>query len=52
MRSRRKIFPDCLPEHPSQELLDMKIRDMLIMASGHDKCPIPRVTRDNSKETN
>ena len=47
-----EIFPDCLPENPSQYLLDMTIRDMMMMGTGVDECPIPRVTRDNSKETN
>lgn len=32
-----EIFRDKLPENPSQNLLDMTIRDMIMMATGHDE---------------
>lgn len=32
-----EIFQDRLPKHPCQNLLDMTVRDMIMMAAGHDK---------------
>ena len=36
-----EIFADRLPENPSRNLLDMTVRDTLIMASGHDRYVLP-----------
>lgn len=32
-----EIFKEKLPENPSQNLLDMTVRDMIMMATGHDE---------------